>query len=147
MLSISMLVITIGGTSASAANIKKSDLLSSTAVTSNQVSTVQAAPMVESINYHSVRFSIDFMETIMAGKSEPRVRFYKALEAAIGARVIFDDFWSDHIVIEVIDKQLTPEEAKVVKDKINSLQWLHETYNVPMDQEIITDIYWFDRWS
>ncbi len=97
--------------------------------------------------YHSVRFSVDFMETIMAGDSEPRGRFYQALQEAIGAPVIYYDFWNDYIVLKVIDKKITPEEAEVIKAKMNSLDWLYDTYNVPRDQEFITDIYWFDRWS
>ncbi|ANF97032.1 hypothetical protein [Paenibacillus bovis] len=147
VLSVSLLAISLGTASASAAEVEKSNAVSSTAPNSHQAAAVQSSRYQGVENYHSVRFSIDFMETIMAGDSEPRGRFYQALEGAIGAPVIFYDFWNDHIIIKVIDKELTPEEAKVVKDKINSLQWLHETYNVPMDQEIITDIYWFDRWA
>ncbi len=111
----------------------------------------QTAPQLHAAQgqeyYHSVRFSIDFMETIMAGDSEPRGRFYQALQEAIGAPVIFYDFWNDYIVIKIIDKKLTPEEAEIIKNKINSLDWLYDTYGVPRDQEFITDIHWFDRWS
>lgn len=147
LLSASLLAITVNAASASPDDLQKSDSASSTAAVSHEAAAVASSRYQGVENYHSVRFSIDFMDTIMAGDSEPRVRFYQALEQAIGAPVIFYDFWSDHIIIKVIDKELTPEEAKVVKDKINSLEWLHETYGVPMDQEIITDIYWFDRWA
>jgi len=147
MLSASLLAVTASSSSVYAAEVERSSSVSSTVPSSYEAAAVQSSSYQGVENYHSVRFSIDFMDTIMAGGSEPRGRFYQALQEAIGARVIFYDFWSDHIIIKVIDKELTPEEAKVVKDKMNSLQWLHETYGVPMDQEIITDIYWFDRWA
>ncbi len=44
-------------------------------------------------------------------------------------------FWNDYIVLKVIDKKITPEEAEVIKAKMNSLDWLYDTYNVPRDQE------------
>lgn len=146
MLSVSLLAVTVSATSASAANAK-SDSVSSTAANRHQASSVQASVSQGEENYHSVHFSFDFMDTIMLGDTDVRGRFYQALEEAIGAPVIFYDFWNDRIIIKVIDKQLSPEEAKAVKDKINSLEWLHEAYEVPMNQEIITDIYWFDRWE
>ncbi|MFD1887834.1 hypothetical protein [Paenibacillus wenxiniae] len=111
------------------------------------VTALQAKPAYGQEYYHSVVFSFDFMETIMAGDSEPRVLFYQALEKEIGAPVIFYDFWSQNIIIKIIDKKLTPEEAKAIKDKMNSLDWLYDTYDIPRDQEFITDIHWFDRWS
>ncbi len=108
---------------------------------------LQAKPASGTEYYHSVVFSVDFMETIMAGDSEPRGRFYQALQQAIGAPVIFYDFWNDYIVIKIIDKKLTPAEAEAIKDQINSLDWIYDTYDIPRDQEFITDIHWFDRWS
>ncbi|MDN4618100.1 hypothetical protein QCD85_08320 [Paenibacillus sp. PsM32] len=133
-------------TSASASD---SDLYNSTSTppSTGTTSSVQSSTSQASVNYHSIRFSIDFMDTIMAGDSEPRGQFYRAVEDAIGAPVIFYDFWSDYIVIKVMDKQLSPEEAEVVKNKLNSLKWINETYGIPLDQDIITDIHWFDRWS
>ncbi|MCL9662666.1 hypothetical protein L2089_18415 [Paenibacillus hunanensis] len=108
---------------------------------------LQAKPASGTEYYHSVVFSVDFMETIMTGDSEPRGRFYQALQQAIGAPVIFYDFWNDYIVIKIIDKKLTPAEAEAIKDQINSLDWIYDTYDIPRDQEFITDIHWFDRWS
>ncbi|TKJ89553.1 hypothetical protein PaeCFBP13512_15670 [Paenibacillus sp. CFBP13512] len=131
----------------SAADIDQSQVVSSPATTGDQAQSLQSSSAQASVNYHSIRFSIDFMDTIMAGDSEPRGRFFQAVEEAIGAPVIFYDFWSEFIVIKVMDKQLSPEEAEVVKNKLNSLKWINETYGIPLEQDIITDIHWFDRWS
>lgn len=149
LLSASLFALTANAAPTSAADTQKSQPLStSTSPTTNHPTTaLQATASQASVNYHSIRFSIDFMDTIMAGDSEPRGRFYQAVEEAIGAPVIFYDFWSDYIVIKVMDKQLSPEEAEVVKNKLNSLKWINETYGIPLDQDIITDIHWFDRWS
>ncbi len=119
----------------------------STPLPAGGATALQAKPASGTEYYHSVVFSVDFMETIMAGDSEPRGRFYQALQQAIGAPVIFYDFWNDYIVIKIIDKKLTPAEAEAIKDQINSLDWIYDTYDIPRDQEFITDIHWFDRWS
>lgn len=146
LLSATLVASIIPVTSASASD---SDQYTSTStpVSAGHSTTLQSSTSQASVNYHSIRFSIDFMDTIMAGDSEPRGQFYRAVEEAIGAPVIFYDFWSDHIIIKVMDKQLSPEEAEVVKNKLNSLKWINETYGIPLDQDIITDIHWFDRWS
>ncbi|WP_458122369.1 hypothetical protein [Paenibacillus sp. Z6-24] len=147
LLPAALLAVTMSTTSIAAADLQPSDSVSSTAANSSQAALVHASVSQGAENYHSIHFSINFMDTIMLGDTEVRGRFYQALEEAIGAPVIFYDFWNDRIIIKVIDKQLSPEEAEAVKDKINSMEWLHEAYEIPMNQEIITGIYWFDRWA